>query len=80
MEIYTPAHLRKLGYWAMPVLHGDRIVGSVDPRFERARGELVVNKVVLEPSAPGNVIRHVRGAVEELAGFVGATKVRWPRA
>jgi len=80
MEIYTPAHLRKLGYWAMPVLHGDRIVGSVDPRFERARGELVVNKVVLEPSAPGNVMRHVRGAVEELAGFVGATKVRWPRA
>src|SRR5207244_10892622 len=38
-EIYTPPHLRKLGYWAMPVLHGDRIVGSVDPRFERARGE-----------------------------------------
>jgi uncharacterized protein YcaQ len=79
MEIYTPLHLRKVGYWAMPVLHGERIVGSVDPRFDRTRGELVVNKVVLEPSAPGSVMRHVRGAVEELAGFVGATKVRWPR-
>jgi len=80
MEIYTPLHLRKLGYWAMPVLHGERIVGSVDPRFDRARGELVVNKVVLDPSAPRNVARHVKGAVEELAAFVGATKVRWPRA
>jgi len=80
MEIYLPAHLRKIGYWAMPVLHGDRIVGSVDPRFDRARGELVVNKVVLEPAAPRNIMSHVKRAVEELAAFVGATKVRWPRA
>ena len=79
IEIYTPAHLRKVGYWAMPVLHGDRIVGSVDPRFERARAELVVNKVVFEPNAPRNVIRPIKVAVEELAAFVGATKVRWPR-
>ena len=80
MEIYVPPHLRKIGYWAMPVLHGDRIVGSVDPRFDRARGELVVNKVVLEPGAPRNVMSHVKRAVEELAAFVGATKVRWLRA
>ena len=80
MEIYTPLHLRKVGYWAMPVLHGERIVGSVDPRFDRARGELVVNKMVLDPTAPRDVLRHVKGAVEELAAFVGATKVRWPRA
>jgi uncharacterized protein len=80
MEIYTPPQLRKVGYWAMPVLHGERIVGSVDPRFDRAQGELVVNKVVIQPGVPGNVMRHVKGAVEELAGFVGATKVRWPRA
>ena len=80
MEIYVPPHLRKIGYWAMPVLHGDRIVGSVDPRFDRARGELVVNKVVLEPGAPRNLMSHVKCAVEELAAFVGATKVRWLRA
>src|SRR5207247_1410168 len=73
-EIYTPPHLRKLGYWAMPVLHGDRIVGSVDPRFERARGELVVNKVVLDSRAPRDVMRPIRAAVDELAAFVGATK------
>ena len=78
MEIYVPPHLRKLGYWAMPVLHDDRIVGSVDPRFERARGELVVNTVVLEPGAPRTAPRAIRGAVEELAEFVGAAKVVWP--
>jgi len=79
MEIYTPPHLRKVGYWAMPVLHGERIVGSVDPRFDRVRGELVVNQVVIQPGAPANVMHQVEGAVEELAGFIGATKVRWPR-
>jgi len=77
-EIYTPPHLRKLGYWAMPVLHGDRIIGSVDPRFERARGELVVNKVVLDSRAPRDAMRPIRTAVDELAAFVGATKIRWP--
>jgi len=79
MEIYVPPHLRKLGYWAMPVLHGDRIVGSVDPRFERARGELVVNKVVLQPGAPRTAMRAIRGAVDELAEWLGAAKVVWRR-
>jgi uncharacterized protein len=79
IEIYTPVHLRKLGYWAMPILHGDSIVGSVDPRFDRARRELVVNKVVLEPGAPRDVTRHLRRSVEDLSAFVGARNVRWPR-
>jgi len=79
MEIYVPPHLRKLGYWAMPVLHGDRIVGSVDPRLERAEGELIVNKVVLLPGAPRSATRAIRGAVDELAEWLGARDVRWPR-
>src|ERR671934_627761 len=60
MEIYVPAHLRKLGFWAMPVLHHDAIVGSVDPRLERGEGVLVVNRVVLQPDAPraGHCRRH----------------------
>jgi uncharacterized protein len=78
IEIYTPVHLRKRGYWAMPVLHGDRIVGSVDPRVDRERGELVVNRVVLEPGAPRSARPAIRRAVAELAEFVGAARVRWP--
>ena len=77
MEIYVPPHLRKLGYWAMPVLHGDRIVGSVDPRVDRARGELVVNRVVLAPGAPRSAMPAIRRATGELAVFVGAKRVVW---
>jgi uncharacterized protein len=79
IEIYTPVHLRTRGYWAMPVLHGDRIVGSVDPRVDRERGELVVNRVVLEPGAPRGAMPAIRRSVAELAEFVGATTTRWPR-
>jgi uncharacterized protein len=75
IEIYTPVRLRKLGFWAMPVLHGDRIIGSVDPKLDRERRVLVVNRIVTEKGAP---VRAIRGAVNELADFVSATKVEWP--
>jgi hypothetical protein len=42
MEIYVPPKLRRRGYWAMPVVHDDAIVGTIDPRFEREAGRLVV--------------------------------------
>lgn len=41
LEMYKPAKDRKWGYFALPVLHGDRLVGKVDATFERkqkARG------------------------------------------
>ncbi|MGH2379376.1 MAG: DNA glycosylase AlkZ-like family protein, partial [Candidatus Limnocylindria bacterium] len=66
MEIYVPPELRRRGYWAMPILHGDRIVGTVDPRMDREQDRLVVNRVVAEPGAPGGraVRRAALGAVE----------------
>lgn len=80
MEIYVPPRLRKRGYWAMPVLIGDAIVGSVDPRLDHEKGELVVNTVVLEPRAPKSAMREIKSAISELADWVGASRVRWPSA
>lgn len=79
IEIYTPIEKRVRGFWAMPILHDDRIVGSVDPKLDREKGELVVNKVVFERPAPAAARRAMRDAVDELAAFTGATSVRWPR-
>lgn len=81
MEIYVPPKLRKRGYWAMPIVHGDAIVGTVDPRMDREQGALVVNRVVTEPGAPGGraVRRAVEDAVEDLGDWLGADHVKWPR-
>jgi uncharacterized protein YcaQ len=79
IEIYTPAHRRRLGFWAMPILHGDRIIGSVDPRLDREAGALVVNKLVIERGASAAARRAARAATDDLAAFVGAKRVVWPR-
>lgn len=72
MEIYVPKAARRYGYYVLPVLHGDRLVGRVDPVMDRARGRLVVNAVHAEPDAPAAAGAAVAGALEELAAFLGA--------
>jgi len=41
-EVYTPAHKRVRGYYALPILAGTEIVGHLDPKADRERGRLVV--------------------------------------
>jgi len=55
-EAFVPAPKRVYGYYVMPLLEGDRIIGRVDPKFNRAPngkgkpgGELTIRRVYLEP-------------------------------
>jgi uncharacterized protein YcaQ len=75
IEIYVPPAKRKRGYYAMPILAGDRLVGTVDPSFDKASQTLVVNSVALEPGE--SFTGDARRAVEDLARFVGAEKVAY---
>jgi hypothetical protein len=47
-EVYKPAHQRKFGYYALPVLWGDRLVARFDSRLDRVANVLVVNGLWLE--------------------------------
>jgi uncharacterized protein YcaQ len=79
MEIYVPRAARRYGYYVLPVLHGDRLVGRVDPAMDRARGRLVVNAIHPEPDAPAGAGPAVATALRELAGFLGAGGVELGR-
>ena len=76
IEIYVPAARRRRGYYAMPILVGDRLLGTVDPRLDRAAKRLAINRVVMEPGA--TFTPPMERAVKDLARFVGATEVSWP--
>ncbi len=81
MEIYVPKHLRVRGFWAMPILHRDRLIGTVDPKIDRQRGVLDVVTFRLERDAPRerSTRRAIEDAVDDLAAFVGAREVAWPK-
>lgn len=51
-EIYTPESKRTYGYYAMPILHGDRLIGRMDPRLDRKTGELAIQLLHIEAGAP----------------------------
>ncbi len=78
-EIYTPAAKRQYGYYVMPILHGERIIGRVDPKMDRQAGRLLVNAVHLEPgvNSNGETRTAVEKAVESLAGFLGAESISY---
>ena len=73
IEIYVPPAKRRRGYYAMPILAGDRLIGTADVRLDRSRKTLVINSLQLEPGF--RMTSGVVSAVESLATFVGASAV-----
>ncbi|MFO0894210.1 MAG: crosslink repair DNA glycosylase YcaQ family protein [Phycisphaerales bacterium] len=81
-EAFTPAAKRRYGYYVMPLLAGDRLVGRVDPRFNRPEATLEARGPWWEPGVRPTVALRAaaREALEALAAQIGATRVRWEAA
>jgi uncharacterized protein len=80
LEIYVPKDRRGSGYFAMPILHRDRLIGRIDPRFDRKTGVLHIHDVCAEKGAPASAGRSVARTVDELAAWLGARDVAYGRS
>ena len=74
LEMYVPKAKRQYGYYVLPILRGDRLVGRIDPILDRKRNVLVVNGVFEEPGVRFPK-RAVQTALKSLAQFVGAERI-----
>jgi uncharacterized protein YcaQ len=72
LEMYVPAAKREYGYYVLPILRGERVVGRIEPVHVRKTGELRVNGVWWEDS-----VRPVSldAPLRSLAKWLGATIV-----
>ena len=52
-EVYKPAHLRKFGYYTLPVLWGERLVARFDSKLDRTTNTFVILGLWLEDKALG---------------------------
>jgi uncharacterized protein YcaQ len=78
LEIYIPVAKREYGYYVLPILHGDRLIGRIDPAMDRKAGVFRVNAVYAEADAPSDAWPAIERAVDELAEWLGASAVTLP--
>jgi uncharacterized protein len=83
-EIYVPAKKRRWGYYVLPILFGDRLVGRIEPRIERKTNELRIAGLWWErgfdPLAGAGFVEAFAAAVAAHRAFGGVDRVAWPRA
>ena len=76
IEIYTPAPKRIYGYYVLPVLWGDSLVGRLDMKADRAAGVLRVPAAHAEPGVPHDPLAaDVAAELRRMAEWLGLTSV-----
>jgi len=71
IEIYTPEAKRVFGYYSLPILLGDAIVGRVDLKNDRQSGVLRVQSAWAEPTAPADAAGRLASVLREAALWQG---------
>ena len=76
IEIYTPAPRRQYGYYVLPFLLGDELVGRVDLKADRAGSALLVQSAWGEPGITnGDVAGALHEELTSMAAWLGLERV-----
>jgi uncharacterized protein YcaQ len=80
-ELFHPPAKRRWGWYVLPMLYGDRFVGRIEPRIDRADGRVQVIGLWWEDGfAPGRAegfVYAMRDALRAYLGFASATRIEW---
>jgi len=77
LECYKPAAERVYGYFSLPILHQDRLVGRFDPKLERKTAVLYLKALYLEPGIEPDdeLVAGVASAMRDFLAWHGATSL-----
>jgi uncharacterized protein len=77
-EVYKPEHLRKFGYYTLPILWGDRLVARFDSKLDRTTNTFVILGLWLEDEVLGKdeaFAEALAGGFARFVAFLGATRL-----
>lgn len=77
IECYTPEPKRIYGYYTLPILHRGRLVGRLDPSYDRRHRRLTIKAAHLEPGVrpTAALANAVAGALRDLSSFLGGGEI-----
>ncbi|MEA3337397.1 MAG: crosslink repair DNA glycosylase YcaQ family protein [Chloroflexota bacterium] len=75
LEAYKPASQRRWGYFCLPILHGNQLVGRFDPKLERKTGTLRLKSLLFEPhvQVDDEMMAAIAAAMRDFLAFHQAT-------
>ncbi len=71
LEMYKPAAKRRWGYFALPILHDDRLVGKLDATADRKASVLRVHAIHEDVTFTRTMTKGVRTELQDLAAWLG---------
>ena len=71
LEMYKPAAKRRWGYFALPILHDDRLVGKVDATADRKASVLRVHAIHEDLRFTRTMTKAVQSELEDMASWLG---------
>jgi hypothetical protein len=75
LEIYVPVAKRRWGYYVLPALRGERLIGRVDAKRDEKAGVLRVPTLHLQPGATDDDLAAIRAELDQLAAWLRLDRV-----